>query len=83
LNKHTVRLWYTAWLTLQPLQFETTLEINVLTVAVRETWCPGADLNHRHADFQSTALPTELPGHIQLTNYDKNMVFFCQYKSSG
>jgi hypothetical protein len=26
-------------------------------------WCPGADLNHRHEDFQSTALPTELPGH--------------------
>src|SRR5208282_4961946 len=26
-------------------------------------WCPGADLNHRHADFQSAALPTELPGH--------------------
>ena len=25
-------------------------------------WCPGADLNHRHADFQSAALPTELPG---------------------
>ena len=28
-----------------------------------EEWCPGADLNHRHADFQSAALPTELPGH--------------------
>src|SRR5689334_9018676 len=27
-------------------------------------WCPGADLNHRHADFQSAALPTELPGPI-------------------
>ena len=27
-------------------------------------WCPGADLNHRHADFQSAALPTELPGHL-------------------
>ena len=27
-------------------------------------WCPGADLNHRHADFQSAALPTELPGRI-------------------
>ena len=27
-------------------------------------WCPGADLNHRHADFQSAALPTELPGHF-------------------
>ena len=26
-------------------------------------WCPGADSNHRHADFQSAALPTELPGH--------------------
>ncbi len=25
-------------------------------------WCPGADSNHRHADFQSAALPTELPG---------------------
>ncbi len=28
----------------------------------RKYWCPGADLNHRHADFQSAALPTELPG---------------------
>ncbi len=26
-------------------------------------WCPGAELNHRHTDFQSVALPTELPGH--------------------
>lgn len=25
-------------------------------------WCPGADSNHRHPDFQSGALPTELPG---------------------
>ena len=28
-----------------------------------EKWCPEADLNHRHADFQSAALPTELSGH--------------------
>ena len=27
--------------------------------------CPGAESNHRHEDFQSSALPTELPGHIQ------------------
>jgi hypothetical protein len=27
-------------------------------------WCPGAELNHRHCDFQSHALPTELPGHF-------------------
>ena len=24
-------------------------------------WCLGAELNHRHCDFQSHALPTELP----------------------
>ena len=28
-------------------------------------WCPGAESNHRHEDFQSTALPTELPGQIR------------------
>ncbi len=28
------------------------------------TWCPGAGSNHRHCDFQSHALPTELPGHF-------------------
>ena len=26
-------------------------------------WCPGAESNSRHRDFQSRALPTELPGH--------------------
>jgi hypothetical protein len=29
----------------------------------RQLWCPGAESNHRHCDFQSHALPTELPGH--------------------
>ncbi len=27
-----------------------------------DRWCPGADLNHRHADFQSAALPLSYPG---------------------
>jgi hypothetical protein len=25
-------------------------------------WCPGAESNHRHADFQSAALPLSYPG---------------------
>ncbi len=28
----------------------------------KQKWCPGAESNHRHCDFQSHALPTELPG---------------------
>jgi hypothetical protein len=28
-------------------------------------WCRGAELNRRHTDFQSVALPTELPRHIE------------------
>lgn len=29
---------------------------------VRDQWCPGAESNHRHEDFQSTALPLSYPG---------------------
>jgi hypothetical protein len=30
-------------------------------------WWPGRELNPRHADFQSAALPTELPGRFEGT----------------
>jgi hypothetical protein len=32
-------------------------------MTMRNDWWPGTELNRRHADFQSAALPTELPGH--------------------
>ena len=31
-------------------------------------WCPEAESNHRHGDFQSPALPTELSGQIVYAN---------------
>ena len=34
-----------------------TLKLNLIK------WCRGADSNRRHMDFQSIALPTELPRH--------------------
>src|SRR5436190_20515762 len=30
-------------------------------------WWPGSESNQRHADFQSAALPTELPGHLGIS----------------
>ena len=36
----------------------------------RESMWSGTELNRRHEDFQSSALPTELPDHIQLWSMD-------------
>jgi hypothetical protein len=33
-----------------------------LALSPWKIWCPGGELNTRHRDFQSRALPTELPG---------------------
>ena len=33
------------------------------SVHPRSFWWPGTESNRRHADFQSAALPSELPGH--------------------
>ncbi len=34
-------------------------------LSYEKRWCPGAESNHRHEDFQSSALPTELPGRFE------------------
>jgi hypothetical protein len=35
----------------------------------KKEWWPGTELNRRHKDFQSSALPTELPGHFAADNF--------------
>ena len=39
----------------------------MLLILSKMKWWPGRELNPRHADFQSAALPTELPGHPEGT----------------
>ena len=39
------------------------------------TWCRGVESNHRHADFQSAALPPELPRHQRYFRFSS---FECQ-----
>ncbi len=46
----------------------------VLSKKIR--WCRGAESNHRHRDFQSLALPTELPRH-------KNCLFLIGNKQTN
>ena len=38
------------------------MDVRVAPTARKQ--CPGAESNHRHGDFQSPALPTELPGRV-------------------
>ena len=38
-------------------------------------WCPETESNCRHGDFQSPALPTELPGHKSVAVYAEGRVF--------
>ena len=49
-------------------------------------WCPGAESNHRHADFQSAALPTELPGRLNnalLISHPRPSCLVCQIFEQG
>jgi hypothetical protein len=49
----------------RPLKSRASADQSMRRNVVREKWCPGAGSNHRHCDFQSHALPTELPGHCR------------------
>ena len=40
-----------------------------------EKWCLRSELNQRHADFQSAALPTELQRHVEPRNSRLRCVF--------
>ena len=37
--------------------------ISIIKLIIYNSWWLGVGLNHRHPDFQSGALPTELPSH--------------------
>jgi hypothetical protein len=41
-------------------------------MGVKEEWL-GPESNQRHKDFQSSALPTELPSHKNFTEYLKSV----------
>ncbi|GEM_PF-2181217 len=44
------------------LQTQKTENFLLLTDFIEDLWWPEVELNHRHTDFQSVALPTELSG---------------------
>ena len=62
-------LCLTAWLCRHIMERKTRLELATPTLArwcsttelLPHWWCSGTELNRRHGDFQSPALPTELP----------------------
>jgi DNA invertase Pin-like site-specific DNA recombinase len=49
---------------------------NIVNLHENKKWWPKTELNRRHKDFQSSALPTELPGHtlkneLEIIDYTK------------
>ena len=41
-----------------------TKKMTCISAGHLKLWWPGTESNRRHGDFQSPALPTELPGHF-------------------
>ena len=48
--------------------------LKCVTTGILKEWCPEVESNHRHKDFQSFALPTELSGRarFRMGNYKIN-----------
>ena len=51
-----------------PLRHQSILWVDMNDCKLLILLVPGAELNRRHTDFQSVALPTELPRHMPLKN---------------
>ncbi len=47
--------------------------IYIALIETPEKWCPRADLNHRHADFQSAALPLSYSGYTAKTAWERSL----------
>ena len=52
------------------------------TLGILFPWCRGADSNRRHQDFQSCALPTELPRRIKVEKCCRVAVLLFFYSRS-
>ena len=46
-------------------------------------WWPEVELNHRHTDFQSVALPTELSGLFLQVSMNVSTGVFCEFLKQG
>jgi hypothetical protein len=53
-------------------------EIVILLREMCVFWCPETELNRRHADFQSAALPTELSGPIARWHCQSGGAVLCE-----
>ncbi len=45
-------------------RYDVYLRASKSLISKKNSWCPEAESNHRHGDFQSPALPTELSGQV-------------------
>ena len=50
----------------------------LINVSKRDPWWLGTESNRRHADFQSAALPTELPSRLRKFGTIQRLKLFCK-----